>query len=187
MTPAALWTAVGITATAVLSFDLLLPPGVAGGVPYVLLVLLALKSPSRNAAIGLAAAGSVLTVLGFFLSEPGAMLSIVLTNRALALLVIWISVLPVVRYQRARFDKIVSRIDVEDIMNSLLEAVIISNERGIVLAANKSAEAMFGYGASSSGRAPPSYGLSPSEPTIRNKSKNSSEQDGRSSPVKAYA
>ena len=103
MTPAALWTAVAITATAVLSFDLLLPPGVAGGVPYVLLVLLALKSPSRNAAIGLAAAGSVLTVLGFFLSEPGAMLSIVLTNRALALLVIWISVLQVVRYQRIRF------------------------------------------------------------------------------------
>ena len=63
MTPAALWTAAVATAAAILSFDLLLPLGVAGGVPYVLLVLLALKSPSRNAAIGLAAAGSVLTVL----------------------------------------------------------------------------------------------------------------------------
>lgn len=145
MTPAALWTAAVVTAAAILSLDLLLPLGAAGGVLYVLLVLLALKSPSRNAALGLAAAGSVLTVLGFFLSEPGAMLSVVLTNRALALFVIWISVLPVVRYQRARFGGVTSRIDVEDLMSSVMEAVIISDERGIMLAVNKSAEAMFGY------------------------------------------
>ena len=103
MTPAALWTAAVATAAVILSLDLLLPLGAAGGVPYVLLVLLALKSPSRNTAFGLAAAGSLLTILGFFLSEPGAMLSVVLTNRAVALFAIWISVLPVVRYQRVRF------------------------------------------------------------------------------------
>jgi PAS domain S-box-containing protein len=147
MTPAALWTAAVATAAAILSFDLLLPLGVAGGVPYVLLVLLALKSPSRNAALGLAAAGSVLTVFGFFLSEPGSTLWIVLTNRALALFVIWISVLPVVRYQRIRFGGVMTRIDVEDIMNSMMEAIFISDERTIILAVNESAEAMFGYSA----------------------------------------
>ncbi len=145
MTPAALWTAAVVTAAAILSLDLLLPLGAAGAVLYVLLVLLALKSPSRNTAFGLAVAGSVLTVLGFFLSEPRAMLSVALTNRALALFAIWISVLPVVRYQRIRFGGMKNRIDVEDIMNSVMEAIIISDERGIMLAVNKSAEAMFGY------------------------------------------
>ena len=145
MTPAAFWSAAAATAVAILSLDLLLPAGFAGGVPYVLLVLLALKTPSRNTALGLAAAGSVLTALGFLFSDPGAALWVDLTNRAIALLAIWISVLPALRYQRVRYRGVAGRLDVEDIMNSVLEAIVISDERGIILAVNKSARTMFGY------------------------------------------
>ncbi len=103
MTPAAFWSAAVAMAAAILSLDLLLPLGFAGGVPYVLLVLLALKTPSRNTALGLAAAGSVLAIVGFLLSEPGAGLWVDLTNRVVALLAIWISVPTVVLYQLIRY------------------------------------------------------------------------------------
>ncbi len=78
-------------AAAALAFDLWLPLGVAGGLPYVVLVLLGLWSSGPRTVIALAAAGSLLTVLGYILSDPGSPTWVVLTNRGLALFVIWSS------------------------------------------------------------------------------------------------
>ena len=70
-------------------FDLALPLGVAGGVPYVATVLIGIWLPQWWHTIGLAILVSILTGLGFLFSEPGSLAWIVLTNRALALFVIW--------------------------------------------------------------------------------------------------
>ncbi len=70
-------------------FDLALPLGVAGGVPYVATVLIGIWLPIWWHTVGLAILVSILTGLGFLFSEPGSVLWIVLTNRALALFVIW--------------------------------------------------------------------------------------------------
>ena len=80
-----------IVAGLIFTFDLLLPLGVAGGVPYVALVLLGIWFPRRWHLYALAAVGTALTILGFFLSPPGGIFWIVITNRALALFGIWIT------------------------------------------------------------------------------------------------
>ena len=75
----------------ILTFDLSLPLGVAGGVPYVALVLLGTWFPRIWHLFFLAVAGSVLTLVGLFLSPEGGIPWVVLTNRILALFAIWIT------------------------------------------------------------------------------------------------
>ncbi len=78
---------------AVFFVDIALPLGVAGGVPYVAVVLVSFWSPQRRYFLVLATIASVLTVLGFFLSPPAGILWIVLVNRFLALFAIWVTAL----------------------------------------------------------------------------------------------
>ena len=63
--PAAL--TVGAVAICALIADVLLPLGVAAGVPYVVLVLLAFPLRDPRSTMSLAALGSLLTVAGIFL------------------------------------------------------------------------------------------------------------------------
>lgn len=77
---------------AIFVVDLYLPLGVAGGVPYVIPVLLGWWF-SKNYAIALIAfIASVLTLIGLVLSPEGSPHWVVLINRFMALFVIWVSV-----------------------------------------------------------------------------------------------
>ena len=69
--------------------DLSLPLGVAGGVPYVALVLLGWWFRERRYIFVLAAVSSVLTVAGYLFSPEGGIPWVVLTNRSLAFIAIW--------------------------------------------------------------------------------------------------
>jgi PAS domain S-box-containing protein len=80
-----------LLAVGVFALDLSLPLGVAGGVPYVALVLVSLWFPQRKYTLVAAAAGSILTLLGFALSPSGGVLWMVIFNRGLALSVIWVT------------------------------------------------------------------------------------------------
>jgi PAS domain S-box-containing protein len=80
-----------LLAAGVFALDLSLPLGVAGGVPYVALVLVSLWFPQRKYTLVAAAAGSILTLLGFALSPSGGVLWMVIFNRGLALSVIWVT------------------------------------------------------------------------------------------------
>ena len=71
--------------------DLSMPLGVAGGVPYVALVLIGLYVPWRHYIVLLALVSSVLTILGYFFSPPLGIPWIVITNRLLALFAIWVA------------------------------------------------------------------------------------------------
>ncbi len=90
-----LWTAV------ILAIDLSAPLGVAGGVPYVGLVLLSLWLPQKWY-INLAATGAtLLNVIAFFKSyTPSADLLIVLSNRFIAVFAIWVTALLCYLYKR---------------------------------------------------------------------------------------
>ncbi len=71
-------------------FDLSLPLGVAGGVPYVLAVLIASRIKNSSVIILVAVLSSVLTVVGYHFSEDGSSADrIVFINRVMALGVIW--------------------------------------------------------------------------------------------------
>ena len=81
----------GILAALIFYIDLQLPLGVAGGVPYVTVVLLGLWAEKRRILFALAVLASFLTILGYFLSPEAVDIWIVLANRALALFAIWVT------------------------------------------------------------------------------------------------
>ena len=91
-----------LVATTVFLLDLSLALGVAGGVPYVALVLISLWFPQRSYVLVAAAAGTVLTVLGFFLSPAGGTLWMVMSNRFLAIFAIWITALLGLQWRRSQ-------------------------------------------------------------------------------------
>ncbi len=70
-------------------FDLSLPLGVAGGVLYVLVVVLSLWSARSNVPIWVASAVSILVVLGFALSPTSDEVWKAILNRSLSLFAIW--------------------------------------------------------------------------------------------------
>ena len=75
---------------AIFIIDSFIPLGVAGGVPYILVVLISLWAHRKQLPVYMAIAGTVLTVFGFYSSPTGGELWKVLTNRALALIALWL-------------------------------------------------------------------------------------------------
>jgi two-component system sensor kinase len=73
------------------SIDVSVPLGVAGGVPYIAVILVSLRGADRNFVICMAILCSFLTVMGFFISPEGGELWKVLANRFLALFAIWVT------------------------------------------------------------------------------------------------
>ncbi len=82
-------------AISILVLDLMLPLGVAGGVPYVALVLVGWWFPRREMIFVLALISTVLTVVGYFHSPEGGIPWVVLTNRAYALFAIWVTAIAI--------------------------------------------------------------------------------------------
>lgn len=78
---------------AVFVFDLQLALGIAGGVPYISVILVALWLPGKRYIISFAIICTVLVVVGYYLSPQGGELWKVLFNRGLAVFAIWITVI----------------------------------------------------------------------------------------------
>lgn len=76
-------------ALVIFAIDLQIPLGVAGGVPYIAVILISYRSKNTHNVIYLAILCSLLTVLGFYFSPSGGELWQVLSNRALAIFAIW--------------------------------------------------------------------------------------------------
>lgn len=93
---------VGLSAI-IFAMDLLIPLGVAAGVPYIIVVLISLRSPRRKLPVYMAVLGSLLTVAGFGFSPFGGELWKVMVNRAIALFAIWATAILAV--QRAEFQR----------------------------------------------------------------------------------
>ncbi|MEH6616335.1 MAG: ATP-binding protein [Porticoccus sp.] len=74
----------------ILSVDLVIPLGVAAGVPYVLVILVSFGFSRSSSVLLFGLICSLFTVIGFFYSPTGGILWMVLGNRFLALLAIWV-------------------------------------------------------------------------------------------------
>ena len=72
--------------------DGMLPLGVSIAEAYAILVLLGLMAKDKRLIIGGAIAGTILTLEGFYISDPGVELWIVWINRTLAIFIIWLIV-----------------------------------------------------------------------------------------------
>jgi PAS domain S-box-containing protein len=92
--------ATGLTA-GVLVLDLVLPLGIAVAMLYAIPLLLTSKELPRPFTLGLAAAVSCLTVLGFLWSSFGPELWAIVANRSLSLVTIWVTAILVILNKRA--------------------------------------------------------------------------------------
>ncbi len=90
-----------VVAVAILTLDLSLQLGVAGGVPYVVMVVLGVWFGRIREVYLLATIASALTILGYFASPGGGVLWIILANRGLALFAIWVMALMIASRFRA--------------------------------------------------------------------------------------
>lgn len=88
-TTPSLYIICGILATIILIIDLLIPLGVASGVPYIAVVLLSLKSPKKDFTILTASICTLFVLVGFIASPDGGQMWQVSANRFLALFAIW--------------------------------------------------------------------------------------------------
>ncbi len=70
--------------------DGMLPLGVSIGEAYAILVLLGFMAKDKRLIIGGVITGTILTLEGFYISDPGVALWIVWTNRFLAIFIIWL-------------------------------------------------------------------------------------------------
>ncbi len=78
-----------VIASLVFILDLATPLGVAGGVPHLALILCGWWFHERSAVFFLAVVGTILTILGYFLSPEAGVDWIVLLNRGYALFALW--------------------------------------------------------------------------------------------------
>jgi GAF domain-containing protein/PAS domain-containing protein len=90
-----------LLASIVFVIDLFLPLGIAEAVPYVAVVLIAIRSPDKNDPLRLAGLCTVLTVVGYSLSPPGTEPWIGVTNRSIALFAIWSTALLAMQVREA--------------------------------------------------------------------------------------
>lgn len=88
----------------VLMFDLMTPLGVADGVLYVAVVLLAPKLHKARLILFVAGICTFLTILGYFLSPPGGIHWMVLANRSLAIFTIWVTA--ILLFQRQQVEQV---------------------------------------------------------------------------------
>lgn len=87
-----------LTAAAALAFDLTQPLGISAGMPYVVLPLLGLLARSSMIIIVAAVAGTILVGVGMLLSPPGEELHLVVANRAMSVVLIWVTAMVALRH-----------------------------------------------------------------------------------------
>lgn len=135
-----------VLAAAIFVVDVaLFPLGVAGGVPYIAVVLISLWLCRRQHVLYAAIAVSALTILGYFWSEPAGIPWMVLANRFLALFAIWVTAM--VGYQRKQSEEALreSEDQLRAILDTAADAIVTIDQRGIMTRVNPATEQMFGY------------------------------------------
>ena len=91
----------GVTALAILISDYLMPLGIAEAVPYVAVVLIALRSPNKQDPFLVAVGCSLLTLFGYVLSPEGAESWMAAVNRGIAIFAIWVTAILAMQIKEA--------------------------------------------------------------------------------------
>lgn len=135
--------AISILLSAVIfTADLMFPLGVAGGVPYIAVVLIAMWVPSPRFIYVTAVSGTLLTIVGFYLSPLGGVLWVVVFNRVIAIFAIWVTAIlagqrmTVAREVTKEKEKVQNLLEVAGVMLVAVaadEKVILINKMGCAL------------------------------------------------------
>jgi len=131
----------------ILGLDLVLPLGVAGGVPYVAVVLMGWWFPGNRQIAFAWGVSSAFTVLGYAFSPEGGVPWVVLTNRAYALFAITASAGLVIAAKKAAGARQESEQRFAQVLDNAISGVISIDDRGVIQSFNSAAEEIFGYSA----------------------------------------
>jgi PAS domain S-box-containing protein len=145
------WSAIvggGLLTALIFVADILMPLGIAGGIPYIAPVLLAMWLPDRRLIFGVAVACTILTVIGILLSPSGADPTIYLTNRLLAVAAIW--TVAMLTYMRRTTESALAQSEAANraVLGTTADGILMLDEAGRILAANPAIEKIFGVGPS---------------------------------------
>ncbi len=137
---------IGLALT-IFALDLVTPLGIAGGVPFVALILAGWWLPRRSDIYVLAAAASILTGLGYAFSPVAGDPVVVLINRTYALFVIWLTAI-IVSIAKASEIAVRDRDErVRSIVETVIDGIVTIDTSGSIESFNPEAERLFGYGA----------------------------------------
>ncbi|MFY0309945.1 ATP-binding protein [Leisingera sp. D0M16] len=129
-------------------FDYLTPLGVAAGLIYTAVVLCSIWEDKPVKAYTYAAAGSVLTVLGYLLfPRAGVDEWIVLTNRILTVIALWAFAFVVHRQKSIQISLERKQNELAAIQDNSIEGLITIDTQGIILSYNRTCCKIFGYSA----------------------------------------
>mgnify|MGYP002622705867 CR=1 FL=1 len=131
-------------AVAIFLLDLVFPLGVAAGVPYVAVVLLALRATPRVRSL-VAVAVSLLTIAGFFIPFPtGSAFWLGLENRIIALFAIWVSFF-LGNIALRRLEQLRERdAQISAVFAAANDSIITLDEAGVIVSCNPATSRMFG-------------------------------------------
>ena len=130
----------------VLAIDLALPLGVAGGVPYVTVVLLGWWLPNRLHIIFLAVISTGLTLIGYIASPEGGIPWMVFTNRFLALFAIWVAAILLVMAKNAYKEVEESDRRLKNVLDIVPSMINVKDPDHRYVLANKYQRDFFGFG-----------------------------------------
>ncbi|MCB9931888.1 MAG: PAS domain S-box protein [Planctomycetes bacterium] len=146
-----IWIATVVAIAAAFTLDVVTPLRLAGGEPYVLVVLIGLWTPSRKFLWGLAGTCLAVTILGTFFFDPDLGESIFLTHRVTTVAAIIICA-ALVHYQLSLRDKVMEArrrsrdyLDVADVLFVGLDTngnITLLNRRGCELLGYKEPEVL---------------------------------------------
>ena len=137
--------AIFLTGAAILAVDMLLPLGVAGGVPYVAVVLMTVWVRGSRSTYLTAGVTTALVAAGFALSPAGPEQWIALVNRLLAVFGIWIAALVTDRFKSNQAALRRANSTVEAILDAAPDGIVTFDEDGRIRRFSATAESMFGY------------------------------------------
>ncbi len=140
-----LFAVLALTITAVFIADLLLPLGVAAGVPYIVPVLVSLYAPGRRTTIIVACICTLLNFIGFHFSAPAETHWVALTNRGLALAAIWACAFLSIERKRVGEALRETGDRLQAIIDTAADAIIVIDDHGRIESFNRGAEKLFGY------------------------------------------
>lgn len=131
-----------------LSIDLFLPLGVAGGVTYIFFVLCGKLYPRREYTLLLAVLATLLTFIGYLFSPVGAPEWVVVVNRLLSVAAIWVTAVIVSLSQAQHFAQRAQASQLRQLSLAVEHSpasVIMTDPEGIVQYVNRTFTEMTGY------------------------------------------